>query len=235
MNKVLLFSIALLCSAQSFSENLDCAKYANTFKNQAYQSYALAKTTSYEEYKKFGQETDYSYLFVAKHPDQLYRSGAWYSEEEALDMSKAVYNLQRLGLIKDFKMQVLAAKGSYQSQYGDVCVMPIKAQYRFLDQDFENDYDAIMVRHPKTKRWRVFTYLGIEKKKDMAEFFPDFPANIKLAAARYNGKNYAEIADENARYYHEFYGLTMTEEYKTKLADIKRENMKALKENGFLE
>lgn len=234
MKKILLLSIGLLCTQQGFSESLDCAKYTNTFKSQAYQSYALAKTTSYEEYKKFQQETDYSYLFVAQHPDQLYRAGTWYSQTEALEMSKAVYNLQRLGLIKDFKMQVMAAKGSYQSKYGDVCVMPIKAQYRFLDLYFDNDYDAIMVRHPQTKRWRVFTYLGTEKKKDMAEFFPDFPSNIKLAAASYNGKNYAETADENARYYHEFYGLSMTKEYKEKLADIKRENIKALRENGFL-
>lgn len=235
MNKVFLLSTTLLISQQGFSESLDCTKYSNLFKNQAYQNYALAKSAGYEQYRKFGQQTDYSYLFKDKHPGQLYRGGAWNSEKDALEMSKITYDFQRQGIINNFKIQVLAPKGSYQSQYGDVCIMPIKGQYSFLDVNFESHYDAIMVRHPKTKSWRVFIYLGIEKQKDMAEFFPDFPAEIKLSPASYNGMNYAESSDFNIRHYYEFYHLAINEEQEANLKKSKQDYLDALKANGFIE
>ncbi|MDQ8952128.1 hypothetical protein RFH42_04055 [Acinetobacter rudis] len=234
MNKVLVLAMTFVVSQQSLGQDLDCNKYSTVFKNQAYQSYALAKTANLDEYRKFLQQTDYSYLFKDKHLGQLYRSAAWYSEAEALNMTKINYDFLRLGIINNFKIQVLPVKGSYQSSYGDVCVMPIQAQYDFLDLHFDSKYDAILVRSPKTKKWRVFIYLGIEKKQDMAEFFPDFPADIRLSAASYNGKNYAESSYFNVHHYYEFYHLDMDKAFRQRMERIKQENLDALKENGFL-
>lgn len=233
MKKVVLFTAALCIAPYSFSASIDCNKYSTTFKNIAYQSYALAKSASYKAYSQYSDRIDYGFLFNAQHSGQRYASGKWQDQAEVEELNQTIYQFQRLGTINNFKLQVSADNGGYQSLKDEVCIVHFKSSYTFLDLKINSEYDVFFVRPIKTERWRSFTYLGVESKKDMAEFFPDIPAKIKLSAATYNGKNYAEASDDNVRHYYQYYKLPINAEFEAKLKHSKKEYQEALRKNGF--
>lgn len=236
MNKVLIVVVSLFFSSQGFSETIDCRKYSTAFKNMAYYSFALAKSGTFSQSLQNTDQTSYSELFKDKHVGQRYYAGAWRDENEAIQMIKETYDFQHTGLIKDFKVKkVLAAKASYSSLQGDVCIMPLQTEFTFFGRYTQAEYDTFFVRAPQSSQWRVFIYVGIENKQDMAEFFPDFPEHIKLSAARYNGLNYADSGEDNVRQYFKYNQIPVPKEYEVELIKNKQEKLNKLKENGFID
>lgn len=236
MNKAFIGGVTLFFLQQGFAETVDCRQYTTTFKNMAYYSFALAKTGTFEQSLKYTDETSYSQLFQHKHAGQRYYASVWRDENEAIKMQKEIFEFQKIGLIKDFKVKKLqAAKASYKSTEGDVCLVPFQTEFTIFGRYTQAEYDIFFVRPEKSSQWRVFIYTGIENKQDMAEFFPDLPSQVQLSAARYNGLNYAESGEENVRQYFKYHNMTITSAQEAELLKLKKQNMQKLKENGYVD
>ncbi|WP_353170685.1 hypothetical protein [Acinetobacter rudis] len=236
MKHIVMLGLIGLFSSYSFAGNLDCHNYSMTFKNIEYQRIALAKTANNLVNQHYLDQHDYTMLFKTAHNAKRYYLGHWIDQNQAKSYQMSINEYFKTNKIKNFKINDIRTKGSYTSALGEVCVMESKAEYVLMDIPYQMRYDSLYLRHNQNKgRWYLYNYIGIESKKDMTEFFPEFPTNIQLNAVEYNGQNFAEIVEQQSRRYYEYHSIPLSVEAENNIIKTKKRNLSLLRKNGFIE
>lgn len=231
MKKLLL--MALLISSSSFAEELQCLKSYSTFKSIYVDSIKITKTGDLNKLKAFEQQYDYTVLFKDKHPGQVYLGSDWMKESEADGVMKIALSMEKTGKLQMLEQKLEKPKANFISSIGEVCVVPSYYDSIFFGEKIRSYGDIIYIRALNGNKWRLYSYIGDEQKQDFDEFFPDFPASVKLSASTTDGASYAQQSTNAAIRTLKYLGVEITPELRKQLKQDQKEIEMRMKANGF--
>lgn len=188
MKKLIALLVGLSIHGVSHAEDLQCEKSYSQFNQYVTELNSISKTGNAEQLHQFLEKNEYSRLFKDKHPESTYYTGDWMNDQEYQLAIQFQQSLTKSEQYKNEGLELQNPKANFVLPLGEVCIVPWISKDTIFGKKYESQTDLIFVRNLDNNEWRVFTYLGTEKPEDFTEFFPDFPQDIKLSAAKANGE-----------------------------------------------
>ena len=188
MKKLIALFVGLAIHGVSQAEDLQCEKSYAQFNQYLTESNHISKTGDAEQLHQFLEKNEYSRLFKEKHPDSTYYSGDWMNNQEYQLAVQFQQGLTKSDQYKNESIDLQKPKANFVLSVGEICIVPWTSKDTIFGKKYESQTDLIFVRNLDNNEWRVFTYLGTEKPEDFTEFFPEFPQDVKLSAAKANGE-----------------------------------------------
>ena len=232
--KVLLF-ISMLISSHSYSADLQCESSYKIFEGiyNDINSVRDGANLNLTQLARFEHKYSYSRLFDQNHPGQVYSSGNWIDQKVYADQVLMSHLLFVKLKTKNLGVKWGRPKANFISDVGEICIIPFEYRYSYLDESVTQRTDNIYVRNLKNNEWRVFIYLGYERKQDFDEFFPDFPKTIKLSEIYSSEGNSIERYIAVQAQVYKALGIELTAEKIENMRLRKKAINERRKENGF--
>ncbi len=232
MKKVILAIFTALTSTAIFAEDLQCEKNYEVFKRIYQGQVKNMENGDTEAFKENLQKNEYDRLFKNKHPGQTYFAGNWSTNEKYNQDIESSFKFLHVEGYKNVSFEFSKPKVNFISSIGEICVVPITSEDVYSGNKEINKSDTVFIRNLKNNEWRQFTYIGIEEKKDMDEFFGQYTSALKLDPALANGKNFADKTLDISLSMFKYLGLEATPEIINELKEKMKPYRDRLKANG---